>query len=232
MQQAYQALRVISEAQTVHLILDGRPGTLMLDELCAACAALQERSSDGIKAVVLDFATGTAARNADMPDAVELERARAAVRAIPQPVLLVVRAGLAESACTLLAEADFTLVAHEAELCLPEFDGKGDNSIGGKAAARLGYATWSTPAAEINREMERILDMLRAKSALALRHARASVRLHHSIGTNASDTADSVQLEALQRINQFYLEKVTTTQDAQEGLTAFLEKRAPRWHNR
>ena len=56
MQQAYQALRVISEAQTVHIVLATLPGELMLTELRAASEALQEKSSDGIKAVILDFA--------------------------------------------------------------------------------------------------------------------------------------------------------------------------------
>ena len=41
MQQAYQALRVISEAQTVHIVLATRPGELMLKELHTACEALQ-----------------------------------------------------------------------------------------------------------------------------------------------------------------------------------------------
>ena len=72
--------------------------------------------------------------------------------------------------------------------------------------------------------------MLRTKSALALRHAKASTRLNAP--PDASATATNTQLEALHRINQFYLENVTATRDAREGLQAFLEKRSPRWQNR
>ena len=228
MQQAYQALRVISEAQTVHIVLATHPGALLLAELRTACQALQERSSDGIKAVILDFATPTDSQEQNQPGISEpLAQAKAAVRAIPQPLLAVARASLSQAACSLLVEADFTLIAHEAELCLPESSGNDTQKIGGITAARLGYATWSAPTVDLNQEMERILDMLRAKSALALRHTKASARLISSEGAAAS-----TQLETLQRINQFYLEKVIAMQDAREGLQAFLEKRSPHWHNR
>lgn len=237
MQQAYQALRVISEAQTVHIVLGVQPGELILTELCAACEALQAGGSAGIKAVILDFADPTTLHSEEQPEMSEvLTRALAAVRGIPQPVLAVARASLSDSASSFLTEADFTLIAHEAEICLPALDGGSAQRIGGVVAARLGYATWSAPAAELQREMERVLDMLRAKSALALRHAKAATRLNLSASEPATIAAQNVtgaaQLEALRQINQFYLANVTATQDAQEGLQAFLEKRQPRWQNR
>lgn len=230
MQQAYQALRVISEAQTVYIVLAARPSELMLEELSAACAGLQDKSSSGIKAVVLDFDQQPGAQNAAqhiMPEL--LDRAGESVHAIPQPVLAVARASLSDAACQLYLKADFTLVAHEAELCLPgqderDIQARGDKRVGGLAAARLGYATWTAPASDLNREMERILNMLRAKSAVALRNTKASVRL-------AQQYAAAPQ-EALRHVNQFYLENVMQTEDAQEGLKAFLEKRQPRWNNR
>lgn len=225
MQQAYQALRVISEAQTVHIVLAGPPlSELMLRELCSICEALRTGSSDGIKAVVLDFGEQARAQSEDQPGLSELlARAREAVHVVPQPVLAVVRASLSATACQFLAEVDFTLIVHEAEICLPAASGKETQRIGGITAARLGYATWSASAADLNREMERILDMLRSKSAVALRHAKASTRLNESAST---------PLETLRSINQFYLETVMTTQDAQEGLQAFLQKRQPHWKNR
>lgn len=232
MQQAYQVLRVVSEAQTVHIVLANQPGALMLEELCAACQALQAGSGEGIKAVVLDFAgaSGIQQNEARQVGAELADSSGEAVRAIPQPVLAVVRASLSALACRLVAEADFTLIAHEAELCVPgaplqNAGENSDNRVSGVAAARLGYATWSAPAAGLNQELERILDMLRSKSAVALRHAKASTR-------RPAATASDTSLEALRKTNQFYLEKVMATQDAREGLQAFLEKRAPRWNNR
>jgi enoyl-CoA hydratase/carnithine racemase len=229
MQQAYQALRVVSEAQTIHVILTTQPGELMLSELQASCETLRA-SSDGIKAVILDFAGPGGAESAKLPGASRLLAGVCeSLRAVPQPVLAIVRADLSEIACRLCAEADFTLVAHEAEICWPtrgEDNARGnvDNRIGGLAAVRLGYATWAAPARDLDREAERILNMLRAKSALALRLAKASVRLgQQSTGTS---------LETLRRVNQLYLENVMATEDAREGLQAFLEKRPPRWSNR
>lgn len=228
MQQAYQALRVVSEAQTVHFILTTQPGELMLTELQASCEALRA-GSDGIKAVILDFAGPGSSQGASLPGASRLlANACEVLRAVPQPVLAIVRAGLSEIACRLSAEADFTLVAHEAEVCwsVHEEDkarGNVDNRIGGLAAVRLGYATWTAPARELDREAERILDMLRAKSAAALRLAKAGVRM----GQQTTGTP----LETLSQVNQVYLERVMATEDAHEGLRAFLEKRQPRWKN-
>ena len=71
--------------------------------------------------------------------------------------------------------------------------------------------------------MERVLDLLRAKSAIALRHTKASVRL--------SDAHDATSLEALEQVNKLYLTQLMQTHDAQEGLQAFLEKRKPNWKN-
>src|SRR5437660_5612036 len=55
MQQAYRALRVVAESQTIRIVLSPDPGELMLSELRTVCATLNSESSAGIKAVVLDF---------------------------------------------------------------------------------------------------------------------------------------------------------------------------------
>lgn len=227
MQQAYRELRVISEAQTVHMMLAPRLSELLLTELRTASESLQAQGGDGIKAVILDFVEQVHTGKEDQAEPSELlASVREAVRAIPQPVLAVARASLSAAACSLLAEADFTLIAHEAELYLPATRESEDNRIGGVVAVRLGYATWNAPIAEIPREMERILDMLRAKSAVALRHAKASVNMGGPSGSAGN------RLEILRRVSQFYLETAVTTQDAQEGLRAFQEKRPPHWQNR
>ncbi|HEY1349331.1 MAG TPA: enoyl-CoA hydratase-related protein [Ktedonobacteraceae bacterium] len=228
MQQAYQALRVISEAQTIHCMLTPWPTELLLTELQAACAALQA-GSDGIKAVILDFGGPEAGPHPPGVSPRLLPAVCQTVRAIPQPVLAIVRTSLAESACRLSAEADLILVAHEAEICWParqegKTAGEEELRLDGRAAVRLGYATWSAPAGDLDREAERILDMLRAKSALALRLAKAAVR-------TGQGSARPPQ-ERLRQVNQFYLERVMATRDAREGLQAFLEKRQPRWQNR
>lgn len=226
MQQAYQTIRIVSEAQTIRVGLSNEPDELMLRELCTVCASLSGGASEGVKAVVLDFSRGEHSANKDAINRVptEVEQAYSAIRGVAQPVLAVVRDTLSLAACRLLAAADFTLVAEDARLVIP---GKGEdgqeNWINGANAARLHYVTWSAAAGDMNREMERVLNMLREKSAVALRFAKASTR----IGQSERHTP----LEALQRINSLYLEELMRTRDAGEGLRAFLEKRKPRWND-
>ena len=199
----------------------------MLKELCIVCDSLHTESSSGIKAVVLDF-NPTAAQLVTHSSQATIDHASTIVKsacvatcAISQPVLAVVRASLSQPACLLIKAADFTLVAENAELMISN---KEEHTLTGSQAVRLGYITWSASANDINKHMERILDLLRTKSAVALRHTKASVRL-----ANANHATG---LEALQQVNKLYLTQLMQTHDAQEGLHAFLEKRKPNWKNR
>ncbi len=238
MQQAYRTLRVIAEAQAIRIGLSLAPDALMLRELCTACATLGSESSMGVKAVVLDFGAiaGTGGAEAIPVHHNDVERATVAVRAVPQPVLSVVRGVLSQAGTTLVQASDLVLMAHEAALALSAAGKDGYDTISGMAALRLRYATWSVPAVEIGAEMERILAMLREKSAMALRLAKASIRLGSSGASG--DSSDGGQasaagrLEVLKQVNEFYLTHVMQTTDAVEGLRAFLEKRAPQWKNR
>ncbi len=230
MQQAYRALRIIAEAQTIRIVLAPDPAELMLNELYIACASLHTESSSGIKAVVLDFNPDTTQSSAhgshgtiDHILAIA-EKASAAVRAIAQPVLAVVRATLSKPACLLIQAADFTLVAEDAVLIVSNRETGEEDTLTGAQAARLGYVTWSAPANDISKQRERILDLLRAKSAIALRYAKASVHL--------AEAKHATRLEALQQVNTLYLTQVMQTHDAHEGLHAFLEKRKPNWKNK
>jgi 1,4-dihydroxy-2-naphthoyl-CoA synthase len=230
MQQAYRALRIVAEAQTIRIVLAPEPDELMLKELCIACESLHTESSGGIKAIVLDFnptasqliGSGSQVTTGSMPTVVE--SACAAVRSISQPVLAVVRATLSQSSRSLIQRADFTLVAEKAMLTVSNGETGEEDTITGLQATRLKYVTWSASANDISKTMERILDLLRAKSAVALRQAKASVRL--------AEAEHATFLESLQQVNTYYLTQLMQTHDAHEGLQAFLEKRKPNWKNR
>jgi len=220
MQQAYRALRIVAEAQTIRIVLSPHPGELMLRELSTACTTYDKQGSSGVKALILDFSAGHTAAGAEgetVRQAV-IDDACAALRAVTQPVLAVARGTLSPAASALVRVADLVLAAHEAVLVIP-----GDDTLTGMQAARLGLVTWSVPAQSVDRETERVLDMLRSKSAVALHFVKASVRMGQKEHQN--------RLEALDQVNAFYLTRVMQSADAHEGLRAFLEKRQPEWKN-
>ena len=226
MQQSYRALRIIAEAQTIRIVLAPEPDELMLNELCVLCDSLHTGSSSGIKAVVLDFnptATQLVVHDSQETTAhfsTIMGNAYAAIHAVSQPVLAVVRATLSQPACLLIKAADLTLVAENARLMISDEE---EDTLTGSQSLRMGYITWSVSVNEINKHMERVLDLLRTKSAIALLHTKASVRL--------ADANHATSLEALEQVNHLYLEQLMQTHDAQEGLQAFLEKRKPIWKN-
>ena len=239
MQQAYRVLRIVAESQTIRIVLLLRPNELMLKELYTACTDLKSEKSRGIKAVVLDVKSVTETHephNATVSPAI-IDQACLAVRAVEAPVLAVVRGTASAEACELIRVADLTLVAHDAVLPVRVMGDDNNDTLTGEQAHRLGYITWSAPANSIDSEMTRILDMLREKSAVALRLTKDSTRLGAGLAVaprfiegEASDAA--ARLEALKKVNEFYLSHVMQTADAGEGLHAFLEKRKPRWKNK
>lgn len=227
MQQAYRSLRIVSEAQTIRIVLSTHPQELMLKELSTACATLDTESSNGVKAVVLDFVqSASAGSEGEVLSQDVVDGAFAVVRGVAQPVLAVVRGTLSKVACVLVRAADLTLVADDAVLTVPDaidIATGGNDMLTGAQAARFGYVTWAVLDQHVNKEMERVLDMLREKSAVALRYTKASVRL--------GQADHAMQLEALDRVNTLYLTQVMQSADAHEGLSAFLEKRQPEWRN-
>src|SRR5260221_4411490 len=93
---------------------------------------------------------------------------------MPQPVLAVARATLSKTASMLIQAADFTLVAEDARLIVSGQAGE-ENTLTGAQAVRLMQATWSGPDCDLNKHMERIMDLLRAKRPVAMNLAKATV---------------------------------------------------------
>ncbi len=85
-----------------------------------------------------------------------------------------------------------------------------------------GIANAIFPAAEFDRRAQEWLERLYKQSASSLRFAKRAFRL-------AQNADFDQRLAAVERL---YLEELMKTQDANEGLQAFIEKRKPLWRGR
>jgi cyclohexa-1,5-dienecarbonyl-CoA hydratase len=126
-----------------------------------------------------------------------------------------------------LPEIDVGCFPPAAAVMLPRLVGKAaaelvfsGRRLGPDEAARLGLVTRIVE--DLAAETESFLDLLSRKSAVALAGARQALR-----GGSAGSFT-----EALARSETIYRERILSTDDAEEGVTAFLEKRPPRWRDR
>ncbi len=86
-------------------------------------------------------------------------------------------------------------------------------------AYRLGLVNRVVAANQLQKEVKKFTDNLLAKSPQVLALARKATRLGSREGFES----------ALRESERIYLEELLATEDALEGLRAFLEKRAPVW---
>jgi enoyl-CoA hydratase len=88
-------------------------------------------------------------------------------------------------------------------------------------ALEMGLLSRVVPAAELATESEALVQALAAKPPVAVRLGKAAFQA-------AMESSLTAGLEAMQA----QLSLLNTTQDAAEGVTAFLQKRAPEWTGR
>lgn len=174
--------------------------------------------------------------------------ARAATRLLASdvPTLVVAHGAVLGGACELATLADLALVADDAVVGCPEIRLgvvppvaaatfprlvgpqraaalilTGD-TVSGEEAARMGLVWRSVPRDRLDAEAGAVIERFRALSASALRLARRTLRgatrmpLHQAI-------VEATDLQA---------RSIPEMADAQEGLRAFVEKRAPVWSHR
>jgi len=91
--------------------------------------------------------------------------------------------------------------------------------VGAADAARAGLV--SRVVDDLETETRRVVRLLAGKSAAVLALARRARRLG----------AEGAPLDALAAVERLYRESLVPTADAEEGVTAFLEKRPPRWRD-
>lgn len=95
-------------------------------------------------------------------------------------------------------------------------------TISGSEAARVGLASDAVSASGLQAAVAEKVDRLRFLSPAVLALAKKSIYAWDSMHFD----------KGLARAEKIYLEELVKTEDAQEGIRAFLEKRQPRWNNR
>jgi cyclohexa-1,5-dienecarbonyl-CoA hydratase len=89
-------------------------------------------------------------------------------------------------------------------------------------ALRLGLVNMVAASAELGQKTEELLVKLRELSAPALEMTKRAINLARGVHFD----------EALRRVEDLYLNELMKTEDAREGVNAFMEKRKPAWKNR
>jgi cyclohexa-1,5-dienecarbonyl-CoA hydratase len=94
--------------------------------------------------------------------------------------------------------------------------------ISGDEAVAIGLVNRSASGDELAAVVQQTLSELEALSPAALAHAKKSMYSWDAIHFD----------KGLARAEKIYLEELINTEDAREGIAAFLEKRSPKWIGR
>jgi enoyl-CoA hydratase/carnithine racemase len=95
------------------------------------------------------------------------------------------------------------------------------DTVDAHEAARIGLVSRVVPPATLDSAVDELVGRLASYSGTALRLAKKAY----------TASIDRPFTEALDRAEEIYLTELMKTRDAQEGLTAFREKRPPRWRD-
>ena len=94
-------------------------------------------------------------------------------------------------------------------------------TIGANEAHRIGLVNHVFSVDSYKQEFEQFLERFGKISTVVLQHTKKAIRL------GFADDFDS----QIDKIEEYYLNELMKTHDANEGLKAFVEKRAPEWKN-
>jgi cyclohexa-1,5-dienecarbonyl-CoA hydratase len=165
---------------------------------------------------------------------------------LPCPSLAVVGGAALGGGCELATFCDFVIASEEAKFGQPEIKvgvfpplaavtfpklvglkkcfelllvGE---TVDAQEALSLGLVNRVVPPQKLTEEAERFIESITQKSAAVIRLAKRAV--YEALGLKFK--------EGLAIVEEIYLKELMKTQDAHEGLKAFLEKRPPRWKDK
>jgi cyclohexa-1,5-dienecarbonyl-CoA hydratase len=223
-----------------------------VDEALTACMLMHD-----VVAVVFDSAEGSRAFSAGVsveehqPETIYqmLESFHNVFRTLEQlakPTFAVVEGAALGGGCELVAACDIVIASPRskfgqpeiklgvfppvAAILLPRIMGERrarellltGEIFDAREAQRTGLVSHIVETERLEAKLQEILAQLRSLSAPALEMTR-----------RALDAARGRPfLEALERVEDLYLNELMKTEDAQEGVKAFMEKRKPDWRNR
>ena len=165
---------------------------------------------------------------------------------IARPTIAVVEGPALGGGCELVAACDIVIASERARfgqpeiklgvfppvaaILLPQIVGEKRGReliltgeiIEAAEAARVGLVNYVVPSAHLEQKLSEILSKLRGLSAVALEMTRRALD---------STKARSIET-ALKEVENMYLHELMKSEDANEGIKAFMEKRKPVWRNR
>jgi len=168
------------------------------------------------------------------------------IHTLPVPVLAVVQGPALGGATELVAACDIAIASEKAKFGQPEIKVGVFPTIGvvlypylmGKKKAMellltgaiinasqaldLGIVNRVVPDDALQLEAQKLIDAIAANSAVAIQYTKQAI-----LRSKLFDLNDNIK-----EVEDLYLIELLKTQDAQEGIRAFLEKRKPQWTNK
>ena len=253
----FRHIRIVREDGVSRLILARPPLNVMnIEMMREITTAIETIARDkALKAMVIEAEGKAFSAGVDVADHTEdkmeemltlFHHIFISLRTFQQPILGVVDGPALGGGCELITYCDVVFASDRATfgqpeikvgvfppvavVALPKLIGKRKTfemvltgkTIGAEEAYRIGLINRVVPREKLGEEVDAFLSELRGLSAIVLRMTKRAIFETLGLGFE----------EGIQVAERLYLEYLMKTDDAREGLQAFLERRKPVWKDR